>query len=320
MIRFLARRLVFALILVVASSSAALLLTRLAPGDVSAELGTDATREQIASIRARFDLDRSPAAQLVTWLGRAVRVDFGESFLYGRPVAPLVGRAALNTSVLAIVALTLATIAGLGLGLLTGTRRGALPAIVRGASLAVVSMPPLVTSLLLVFIAARTGWLPAGGMLSVDAVDPSWSAWAADVAWHLPLPALALALPIAATFERLQAQSVADAVHRAFVLAAAARGVGPRDLILRHAWPVSLQPITAVYGVAVGALLSGSFVVEFVTTWPGLGRLMYDALRARDIYLVAGCAAAGAVFLAVGTLVGDLLHAVVDPRVREKAV
>jgi peptide/nickel transport system permease protein len=320
MMRFLARRLLFAAMLVVASSSAALLLTRLAPGDVSAELGTDATREQIASLRARFDLDRSPAAQLATWLGDAAQFDFGESFLYGRPVAPLVGSAALNTSVLAAVALTLATIAGIGLGLLTGTRRGGLlPAIVRGVSLAFVSMPPLVTSLLLVFIAARTGWLPAGGMSSVDVVDASWSAWAADLAWHLPLPALALALPIAATFERLQAQSVADAVQRPFVLAAAGRGVGPGDLILRHAWPVSLQPITAVYGIAVGALLSGSFVVEYVTSWPGLGRLMYDALRARDIYLVAGCAAAGAGFLALGTLLGDLLHALVDPRVREGA-
>jgi peptide/nickel transport system permease protein len=106
-------------------------------------------------------------------------------------------------------------------------------------------------------------------------------------------------------------------VRRPFVIAAAARGVPPRALVLRHAWPVSLQPITAIYGIAIGALLSGSFVVEYVTAWPGLGRLMYDALRARDIYLVAGCAAAGAAFLALGTLVGDLLHFAVDPRVRE---
>lgn len=317
---FLIRRLVFAAVLVVVSSSAALLLTRLAPGDVSAELGPSATRDQMASVRARFALDRDPVSQLAGWLGRAWRLDFGESFLYGRPVAPLVGRAALNTSVLAVVALALATLTGLGLGLLTGTRRGGLlPAAIRAASLAVVSMPPLVTSLLLVFLAARTGWLPAGGMSSVDALDPSWAAWAADLAWHLPLPALALALPIAATFERLQAQAVTEAVGRPFVLAAAARGASGRALVLRHAWPVSLQPITAAFGLAVGALLSGSFVVEFVTSWPGLGRLMYDALRARDIYLVAGCAAAGAAFLAAGTLVGDLLHAAVDPRVRDQA-
>ena len=138
-----------------------------------------------------------------------------------------------------------------------------------------------------------------------------------DVAWHLPLPVLALALPLAATFERLQSQSLAEAFQQPFVLAAVARGVPRTELILRHAWRVSLRGICGVYGIAIGALLSGSFVVEYVTAWPGLGRLMYEGLRARDIYLVAGCAAMGSFFLAIGTLAGDLLLAVVDPRVRE---
>jgi peptide/nickel transport system permease protein len=197
--------------------------------------------------------------------------------------------------------------------------RGAAAAIVRGASIACVSLPPLLTSLLLVFLAARTGWLPLGGMTSSAATEVAWGAWLADVAWHLPLPVIALALPIAATFERLQAQSMSDAVREPFVIAAIARGVPPGAVILRHAWPVSLRPICAVYGLAIGALLSGSFVVEYVTAWPGLGRLMYEALRARDIYLVAGCAAMGAFLLAVGTFVGDLLLAAADPRIREGA-
>jgi peptide/nickel transport system permease protein len=111
---------------------------------------------------------------------------------------------------------------------------------------------------------------------------------------------------------------MSEAVRQPFVLAAAARGVASSGLILRHAWPVSLRPITAIYGIAIGALLSGSFVVEYVTAWPGLGRLMYDALRARDIYLVAGCAAGGALFLAVGTFAGDVLHAIADPRVLDR--
>jgi peptide/nickel transport system permease protein len=320
--RFLLARLGFAALLVVASSSAALLLTRLAPADVSAQLGPQAPRAEIEATRARFDLDRSPISHLALWLGRAARFEFGDSFLFGRPVGPLVAAAALNTAVLGTLALALATVAGLGLGILTGSRRGMLPAIVRGLSLAFVSLPPLLTSILLVFIAARTGWLPVGGMTSggtaLGGAAVSWGAWLADVAWHLPLPALALALPMASTFERLQSQAMAEAVHEPFVLAAAARGVPARDLILRHAWPVSLRPITAVYGLAIGAMLSGSFVVEYVTAWPGLGRLMFEALRARDIYLVAGCAAMGALLLAIGTLIGDLLHAFVDPRVREQ--
>jgi peptide/nickel transport system permease protein len=108
-----------------------------------------------------------------------------------------------------------------------------------------------------------------------------------------------------------------ETVAQPFISAAVARGVRRRDLILRHAWPVSLRPICAVYGLAIGALLSGSFVVEYIASWPGLGSLMYQALRARDIYLVAGCAAMGAFVLAIGTLIGDLLLSMVDPRVAE---
>jgi len=319
MARFLLRRLLFAVVLLVCTSSAALLLTRLAPGDVTAQLGPTASRGDIDSIRARFDLDRSPVSQWLLWAGRAVRLDFGDSFLYNQPVGPLVVRAAGNTAVLALAALAIATLVGISFGIMTGSRPGSQAAtFVGGASLVGVSLPPLLTSLLFVFVAARTGWLPPGGMSSAGTSDLGWTAWALDVAWHLPLPSLALALPIAAVFERLQSQSMSDAVQQPFVIAAIARGVPRRDLILRHAWPVSLRPLCAVYGLVIGALLSGSFVVEYVTQWPGVGRLMYEALRARDIYLVAACAAMGACFLAIGTLTGDLLLAVADPRVRDE--
>ena len=320
MARFLARRLLFALILVVVVSSSSLLLARLAPGDITAQLGPFASAREVAGTRARFDLDRSPAAQWMLWVGRALRFEFGDSFLYNRPVRELIGRAALNTAALALVALAAATLIGIPLGIFTGSRHGAIAALVRGTSLVFLSVPPLLTSLTLVFIAATTRLLPPGGMTTAGVLETSWSEWILDVAIHLPLPALALALPIAATFERLQSQSMAETLRQPFTIAALARGVSSRDVIARHAWRVSLRPICAVYGLAIGALLSGSFVVEFVTAWPGLGRLMYEALRARDIYLVAGCAATGGFFLAFGSLIGDVLLAATDPRVREATV
>jgi peptide/nickel transport system permease protein len=247
-------------------------------------------------------------------MASASRLDFGESFLYQRPVRPLVLRAAGNTAVLALAALVVATVAGIGLGIVTGSRDGVLPGIVRTASIAAVSLPPLLTSLALLFIAARTGWFPVGGMSSLDTAG--WVERWRDIAAHMPLPVLALALPVAAAFERIQSAALLEQIHQPFVLAAAARGVPRRRLVLRHAWPVSVKSVTAIYGLAAGALLSGSFVVEFVTAWPGLGRLMYEALRARDIYLVAGCAAVGAALLSLGMLLGDLLLAASDPRVR----
>ena len=320
MARLLARRLLFAGVLIALTSSSALFLARLAPGDMTSQLGPFASPVDIENTRIRFNLDRSPISQWGLWVSRAMRLDFGESFLYNRPVAPLVVRAAGNTALLGVVSLLLATLAGLSLGVFTGARSGTLPMLVRSVSLVCVSLPPLVTSLALVFLAARTGWLPAGGMVSSTASDQTWSVWMLDVLRHLPLPVLALALPMAATFERLQSQSMADAVHQPFVLAAIARGVPATRALLRHAWPSSLRPICAVYGLAIGALLSGSFIVEFVTAWPGLGRLTFEALRARDVYLVAACAASGAAFLALGTMTGDLLLAAADPRVRQEPV
>jgi len=229
-----------------------------------------------------------------------------------------VARSAMNTAALAFVALACATVVGIPLGILAGSGRGgAVSRFVRAASLLCLSVPPLLTSLVFVWLAARTGWLPVGGMSSVGSSGLGWAEWLTDVAWHLPLPALALALPIAATLERLQAQSIGDAVRQPFVFAAAARGLSHDQLVLRHAWRASLRPVCALYGIVIGALLSGSFAVEYVTSWPGLGRLMFDALRARDIYLVAGCAATGALFLAFGSLISDLLLALADPRVRD---
>jgi peptide/nickel transport system permease protein len=316
--RFLLRRLLFALLLVFIVSSGAILLTRLAPGDLTAELALDAPPEEIARIRARFGLDRGIVAHWMLWVSRAVRFDFGESFLFNRPVAALVARSAANTAALAVVALSVATLIGIPLGILTGSGAGGMiGSVIRGVSLLCLSVPPLITSLFFVWIAARTGWVPVGGMSSVGASSLGWGPWLLDLAWHMPLPALALALPIAATLERLQAQSMGDTVGQPFVSAALARGLSPEQLVWRHAWPASLRPVCALYGIVIGALLSGSFAVEYVTSWPGLGRLMYDALRARDVYLVAGCAAAGALFLALGSLISDVLLALADPRVRE---
>jgi len=178
--------------------------------------------------------------------------------------------------------------------------------------LLLLSMPPLLTSLLLVFVAARTGWLPIAGMHSLAA--PAGGAFL-DLLDHLVLPASAIALPLAALFERVQAQATSEVIGQPFVLASLARGVPRARVLWRDALKASLRPVASIYGLVVGTLLSGSFAVEIITAWPGLGRLMLDALRARDVYLVAGCAAAGAMFLAIGTLVSDLALGVIDPRV-----
>jgi peptide/nickel transport system permease protein len=314
--RFLARRLAFALFLVIAVSSASLMLAWVAPGDfVSDSLGAHAGRATIAQQRARYGLDKPFAIQYRDWLIAAAHFDFGYSMQYGRPVRDLIPERAANTALLAVTSLVVATLIGLPLGVVSGSRRGgALPGAIRAGSVVVLSMPPLLTSLFLIFVAARTGWLPIAGMRS--ATVPAGGAFF-DVLRHLLVPALAIALPLAAMLERLQAQAMSEVIGEPFVLATLARGVSRRRIVWRGALKPALRPVAAVYGLIIGSLLSGSFVVEVITAWPGLGSLMLSALRTRDVYLVAGCAGAGALFVASGTLLSDVALAIVDPRARE---
>jgi len=316
--RYLARRLAFAIVLVVAVSSGSFVLARLAPGDfVTLTTRGQVSPETMQRERARFGLNKSVAAHYRDWFAAAVRLDFGDSMLYDRPVRGMIVERAANTAILAVAALVLATAVGLPLGIVAGSRRGGvIPAAIRSASLLLLSMPPLLTSLLLVFIAARTGWFPIAGMRS--ATTPGGGA-TLDLLQHLVVPSLAIALPLAAMLERLQAQAMSEVIAEPFVLATIARGVPRSRVVWRDALKAALRPVAGVYGLIVGTVLSGSFAVEVITAWPGLGSLMLTALRARDVYLVAGCAAAGAVFLAFGTLVADLALAFVDPRTAASA-
>ncbi|PYQ94532.1 MAG: hypothetical protein DMF96_25605 [Acidobacteria bacterium] len=239
MTRYIARRLAFSALLVVAVSSASLVLTRIAPGDYVIEsTAGQVSRLRIEEERARYGLDKSIGAQYRDWLAAAVRLDFGRSMQYDRPVRDLIPERAANTAILALTALLIAT----GVG-----------------------------------------------------------------------------LPLAAMLERLQAQAMSQAIGEPFVLATLARGVPRSRVVWRDALKAALRPVAAIYGLIVGALLSGSFAVEVISAWPGLGTLMLGALRTRDVYLVAGCAGAGALFLAFGTLVSDVALALVDPRVSETA-
>ena len=312
MARYLARRIAFALFLVFAVSSASLVLARLAPGDAA---GIDLDIRRVEQRRRELGLDKSIAAQYRDWLSAAARFDLGRSLKYERPVRDLIPERAANTAILATTALVFATLIGLPLGVVAGSRRGGfVPNAIRGASLVFLSMPPLLTSLFLLFVAARTGWFPIAGMRS--AAVPAGGA-TLDLLYHLVVPAAAVGLPLAAMLERLQAQAMGEAVQQPFMLATIARGVPRSRVVWRDALKVSLRSVASVYGLIIGTLLSGSFAVEVIMAWPGLASLMLDALLSRDVFLVAGCSGAGAVFLAFGTLFSDLALAAVDPRARE---
>ena len=313
--RFVVQRAAGGLLFALAVASLTMLLAHVAPGDATTEGSLDMSVAERAGRRAELGLDQPLLTQYGHWLAGLAHFDLGRSSYFNRPVADLVGQRALNTAVLAMAALVVASLVGIPLGRFTGTSRRPLARVVRGASVAVLSVPPLLSALLFVFVAAETGWLPVGGMTSGGLTG---MVWLTDLARHLPVPVLALALPLAATLERVQSHAMAEAARRPFVDASRARGLTRERTLQVHAWPTSLAPVLGIYGVLVGALFSGSFIVELVTAWPGLGQLLFDGLRARDVWLVAGCGATGAVWLAVGTTLADVVHATFDPRILER--
>lgn len=310
---FLVRRLLRALVLTIVVSSAALTLVHLAPGDAFSDFTIDP--QVAAAERARYGLDRPFLQQYLSWLGRAITLDLGDSTKFRRPVSELLAERIPLTVTLGVAALCIVLVLGIPLGV----SGGACPdrwwaRTTRAASMVLVSIPPLVLSLALLLFAARTGWLPAGG-LSVESDAPLADRLIMTL-YSLVLPALALGLPIAASVERLQASALMDAMREPCVRAALARGVTERRVVWNHAFRLSLKPVLAIFGVVVGTVLSGSLIVEIVMSWPGVGELMYQALVSRDLHLAGGCAATASVFLAAGVLLSDVGLAFIDPRVR----
>ena len=297
---FVGRRCAAALLFVLIVSSAAFVLVRAAPGDATADLYMNrAGGAAIAEARARLGLDRPFLEQLGSWIGGLARLDLGQSSVYGRPVAGLVTERAAATARLAALALVLAFGLGIPLGVLTASRPH-LAAVVAPFSVALIACPPILAVLGMMLLAVSTGWM--------SITQGSYV-----------VPTLALGLPVAAMIERLQWRATTDALGSPDLLAAAARGIPPARLLWRHAARQSLRPVLGVAGAIVGSLFSGSLAVEMVTSWPGLGRLLFDAVSGRDLFLAAGCALAGAVLIAAGNLAADIARAFADPRVREAA-
>lgn len=291
MLRAAALRLPFLGMLVLVSFAGAYLLTALAPGDAASETLSQG-RAAYESERARLGLDTPVSERFLNRMSGVARLDFGTSARFGRPVLPLVVERTSATLLAGSLALACALIVGIPLGVASARLRWRVArTLASGTSLVVVSVPSLVAALLLAVALAHARVPP------------------------LVVVVLALALPATALIERLQASAFREVAETPPVMAARARGLSARHAAWHHAWPLSLPAVLGVVSLVGSQLVSGSLAVELVTGWPGLGRLMYDALMARDVDLAAGCAAAAAVLVGLVSIVGDVAVAAVDPRV-----
>jgi peptide/nickel transport system permease protein len=306
----LARRAGQGLLLLAGVSVLSFVLIDLAPGDFFAEMRLDPRIEPatLQALRSRYGLDRPLPERYLRWLGSLATGELGYSLAYGGPVGPLLWPRARNTLVLAVP-----------LGAWWATRRGGpVDAVLAGLTATLLAVPDLVLVLGLLLLAVRTGWLPAGGMVSVGHEQMLWGEGMRDLASHFVLPVTALVLGALPVLTRYVRASVAETLRAPFVRAARAHGIPELRILLHHALPAAANPLISLFGLSLAGLLSMSLLVEVVTSWPGLGPLLLEAILARDVYLVLGPVLASTLLLLAGNLLADALLLATDPRIRSE--
>jgi peptide/nickel transport system permease protein len=307
MLTFLLGRLAGGAVAIVAVTAGIHALMTLAPGDPLVALYGSAVRTmpaaELARLRTEAGLDRPWPAQYATFLTGALRGDLGTSRRTGRPVAAELRDRLPFTVLLTLVALPLAIVPGLAAGLAAAARaRSWVDTLVTGSVVVVAAVPVYWTALLLMMaFSLRLGWLPSSG-------SGEWR--------HLVLPAVTLGLASAAPLARVARASLLDALAEPHVVVARAKGLSPQAVLLRHGLRNALLPVVTVAGIDLGRMLSGAVFVEAVFGWPGVGRLMVDAIAGRDLPLVQGIVVVGAAAVLLLSLAVDLAYARLDPRVR----
>jgi peptide/nickel transport system permease protein len=317
---YLLRRLLQTIPLLLGISALTFLLLQLAPGDF---LATMADNPQVSpaaleAMRRRFGLDQPWWTQYLLYLKNVfLHLDFGESFSRHLPVFTVLKTGLANTLLLASAAAVVTWALAIPLGVVAAVRQYGWPdrALSFLAFLSL-SVPEVLSGLLLLWFAASTGWFPVGSMRGLDHDLFSPAGRLADTLRHLVLPALTVGLiPLAGRMRQMRS-SLLDVLRLDYVTTARAKGVPESQVILRHALRNALNPMITLFGFTLGSLVSGSFVAETIFSWPGLGSLTLEALNTQDQYLVMGSVLMASVVLIAGNLVADVLLALADPRIR----
>ncbi len=304
MLGFLLRRLLMTIPVILGVATLVFSLIHLVPGDpAQSMLGESAAPADVNELRARLGLDRPVVTQYVEYLTRAVRGDLGTSFRYGTPVTREIGARLRRTAQLAFAAMAVAILIAVPLGTIAAVFRGrAIDQAAMTLSLVGVSLPNFwLGPLLAMVFAVGLGWLPVSGAGSLA---------------HLVLPAVTLGAALAAVLARLTRTSVIEELQELYVVAARARGLSWLRTVVRHALRNSLVPVVTVIGLQFGAVLTGTIITETIFAWPGLGRLLIQAIGFRDYPLVQGCILFIAVTYVGMNLLVDLAYGWLDPRIR----
>ena len=302
--RYFVRRLLLAAPVLLGVATLVFALIHLVPGDpAQAMLGESAAPSDVTDLRAKLGLDRPLLAQYGQFLSRLAHGDLGTSFRYGTPVATEIRQRLGRTFELAVAAMVVAIAIALPLGVAAAVYRGRLvDHVAMTASLAGISMPNFwLGPLLAILLAVKWGWLPVSGA-------GSWE--------HLVLPAATLGAALAAILARMTRASLIEELRELYVVAGRARGLSTTRAVLAHALRNSLIPVVTIIGLQFGSVLTGTIITETIFAWPGVGRLLIQAITFRDYPLVQGCILFISVTYVAVNLAVDLVYAWLDPRIR----
>jgi ABC-type dipeptide/oligopeptide/nickel transport system permease component len=294
------------------------LATRLAPGDpVLLIAGEHAPPEMLDELRARFGLDRPLPQQFLIYLKEVLSGDFGFSYAQQQPVVSLIAERVPATLLLVLSAVVIALVFGVVLAVLAIAFQNRVPdTLLSAISMIGYSVPVFwLAQLLIFFLAVKLDLFPTGGMYNFRAPSDGIGRLL-DLLHHLALPALNLGLIYTAMIARLTRAEMAEVMTQDHVLTARSKGLSGRAVLLRHVLRNALGPLLTMTGVLLGTLFAGAIFTETVFSWPGLGRLLYDALFARDYPIIVAMFILTSLALVVTNAVVDILYSVVDPRIR----
>jgi len=317
---YLLRRIFTLIPLLLGVTFLAFLLIYLAPGDFLSQMAENPqiSAETIEAMRTKFGLDQPWYVQYGLWLKNVFfHLDFGESFAFRQPVFHVIAPRLGNTLILALSAAVVAWGLAIPLGILSAVKqyswRDKTASFLAFLGL---SIPEIFFALLMMYMAAKTGWFPVGGMRSLDHDQLQWGAQIGDILHHLVLPAIVLGtVPMAGRMRQMRA-NLLDVLRLDYVTTARAKGLDENVVIWKHAVRNAINPLITLFGFTLATLLSGSFIVEIVMNWPGLGSLTLEALLKQDLYLVMGSVVIAATMLVLGNLIADVLLALADPRIK----
>ena len=313
-------RLLNAVLLIFAVLILNFMLIQLAPGDpaevIAGEMG-GATEEMLAQIRAVYGLDKPPLTQFYIYFVRAIQGDLGISFFYNAPVSELIMTRLWPTLLLVTTALLMAIFGGTFLGVMTARNPdGFFSNVVTVFSLVGYSLPVFWSGLMIVILFAS--WIPifpVSGMRDILLEGNRWEE-AVDVAHHLVLPSVTLAIIYLAQYSRLARASMLEVLESDYIRTARSKGLSEASVVGKHALRNAILPVVTIAGLQFGSLLSGAILVETVFNWPGLGTLAFESILRRDFPTILGILLFSSIIVILANILTDLLYQVIDPRIQ----